>query len=137
MYKDTEERTREFAVWIGIDAEIVKIFSSRIPLKVTKTSSTGKKHEIDGDTILYTVLNKIYDFKNKLVLEPNRYNTICSKYSELKTSTDSTSETSPSFKRFAVKDVLERYLPRVKECRIDLNELSDEEISILYKWFTI
>ena len=135
MYEITDARTQEFATWIGIPRNIVKIFTSRIPQKVIKTTATGKKITIDGDTIIYSTLNDLYELRGQLSVDFKREEKIRNKYTALveKVKYDPTINVKvPCFERFVVSEFLSPYMPRTKKVTVD--DLIPEEVAILYNW---
>ena len=133
MYEDTNARTQEFALEIGLPREIVRIFTSRIPKEINKVGRNGKEYTKDGDTIIFSTLNDIYNMQSYLSSSEVRMNEIRSKYSALvekvKDNPKATDINLSSFERFAVKETLGPYMKK-----INIDELTPEEIVILFQW---
>ena len=135
MYEGTDARTQHFAAAVGIHANIAKIFTSRIPKKIVKTTASGKTIILDGDTVIFSTLDSLYELKGQLSFDSKAGQKIKDKYSALveKVKTDPTSTVNvPCFERFVVKEFLTSYMPRAKKITVD--ELNSREISILYTW---
>ena len=126
MYEDTnKDRAIDFACWVGIDINIALILTSRIPKKVVRISAAGKKHIIDGDTMIYSSLNKICNLKGT-------FSNLSQIKNKIKAEYDSLINPQYSFERYAIKEYLELDIPR----EIIIEELSEEEILALYNWIS-
>lgn len=130
MYEDTKARTNEFAIWVGIDSRIAEIFVKRIPLKFSRVSSSGKSHEIDGDTVIYSVLINIAEKKNSV--SPNDRESVKEKYNSfLLHGAHTATRSLPTIQRLTVEKKLKKYMPKGF---VSLDDLDDDEIQALYEW---
>lgn len=135
MYGEIDARTQHFAAAVGIHANIAKIFTSRIPKKITKTTANGKSIILDGDTVIFSVLDALSELKGQLSFDSKVGKKIRDKYTTLveKVKNDPTSTINvPCFERFVIEEFLTPYMPRAY--KISFNELSSKEISALYTW---
>lgn len=124
MYEDTNTRAHEFAAWVGIDFEIAKILTSRIPnAPVIRISAAGNSHKIDGDTLIFSSLDSISKLRGYL-------SDISPKRQQLERKYALIGIHSISFERYTLEEFLTSYLPR----EITISMLTDKEVSALFRW---
>ena len=124
MYEDTNARAKEFACWVGIDLDIAKILTSRIPKGfVIRTSASGNEHKIDGDTLIFSSLDSISQLKGRLSETSKNRQQLEKQYALI-------SNYKKSFERYALEEFITNYLPQ----EITVEQLTDEEVSAIFKW---
>lgn len=124
MYEDTNARAKEFACWVGIDFAIAKVLTSRIPKGIViRISAAGNEHKIDGDTLIFSSLDSISDLKGSLSEISETRQQLEKQYALI-------SNYKKSFERYALEEYITNYLPR----EITVEQLTDEEVSAIFKW---
>lgn len=133
-----DTRTYTLGAIAGVSPEIVNIFTSRIPEDIKTVSKSGKERHHNGDKIVLSVLDRLYDLKgffsvNRLELQNLTYIYQISQDKKF-----------ISFERFVLLKTLRTLFPTEKTSsagkyvrfpkNIDLSQISEDEIHALYEW---
>lgn len=138
MYGEIDARTRHLAAAVGINLEIVRIFTSRIPKKISKRTAKGKYMVLDGDTICFSVLDSLCELKNQLSFSSEFGQKVKDKYTCLVNKVKDNPNLNihvPSFERFVIQEFISPYMPRAY--KISFDDLTSREIIALYEWVVI
>lgn len=126
-----DTRTTRFAASVGVHYHLAYIFTSRVPEKISIKGKNGKIKEIDGDTIVYSILDDVYDLHAHLAFDPKKKADFFNNYAM------SDNIKKISFERFVVREIFSSCLSKGRYVQISIDDLSDKEIDALYEWIAL